>query len=107
MLLPISARFASSFSRNGISAAATETNCRGLTSTAVTSPGFTRRKSPWRRTETSSLVKLPAVSVGASACATTSFSSSMADRYFQPSCTWPSFTRRYGVSMKPYLFTLA
>ncbi len=107
MLEPISARLASSFSRNGISAAATDTSWRGDTSTAVTSSGLTRRKSPRLRTETSSWLKCPTSSVGASACATTSRSSSMAERYFQPSCTVPSFTRRYGVSMKPYLFTLA
>ena len=107
MLLPISARLASSFSRNGISAAATDTSCLGETSTAVTSVGFTRRKSPCLRTDTRSSVKWPVASCGASAWATTSFSSSIAERYFQPSCTWPSSTRRYGVSMKPYLFTLA
>ena len=107
MLLPISARLASSFSRNGISAAATETSCLGETSTAVTSSGLTSRKSPWRRTETSSSVKWPLSSVGASACATTRRSSSIAERYFQPSWTVPSLTSRYGVSMKPYLLTLA
>ena len=40
MFEPISARFASSFSRNGISAAATETSCFGETSIAVTSSGL-------------------------------------------------------------------
>ena len=80
MLEPISARLASSFSRNGISAAATETNCFGDTSIAVTSSGRTRRKSPWRRTETRSSVNRPSLSIGASAWATTSFSSSIAER---------------------------
>ena len=80
MFEPISARLASSFSRNGISAAATETSCFGDTSIAVTSSGFTSRKSPCRRTETSSCVKCMLASIGASACATTSFSSCMAER---------------------------
>ncbi len=48
MFEPISARLASSFSRNGISAAATDTSCFGDTSQAVTSSGFTSRKSPPR-----------------------------------------------------------
>ena len=80
MLEPISARLASSFSRNGISAAATETSCFGETSIAVTSSGFTSRKSPPWRTDTSSSLKAPASSMLASACATTSRSSSMAER---------------------------
>ena len=107
MLEPISARLASSFSRNGISAAATETSCFGDTSMAVTSSGFTRRKSPCLRTETSSSVKAPLPSIGASAWATTSFSSSIADKYRGPFWTMPSLTSMYGVSMKPYLLTLA
>ena len=61
MLEPISARLASSFSRNGISAAATDTSCFGDTSIAVTSSGLTSRKSPCRRTETRSWVNRPSV----------------------------------------------
>ena len=47
------------FSRNGMSAAATETSCFGDTSIAVTSSGRTRRKSPCLRTETRSSVNCP------------------------------------------------
>ena len=81
MFEPMSARLASSFSRNGISAAATETSCFGDTSIAVTSSGFTSRKSPLWRTLTSSERNSPVSrSTSASAWATTSFSSSMAER---------------------------
>ena len=61
MFEPISARLASSFSRNGISAAATETSCFGETSIAVTSSGFTSRKSPCRRHQNRSWVKRPSL----------------------------------------------
>ena len=80
MLEPISARLASSFSRNGISAAATDTSCFGETSTAFTCSIGTRRKSPCLRTEIRSSVSRPSASRGASAWATTSLSSSMAER---------------------------
>ena len=49
MFDPISARFASSFSRNGMSEAATETSCFGETSMNCTSFGVARMKLPaWR-----------------------------------------------------------
>ena len=46
MLEPISARLASSFSRNGMSAAATETSCFGDTSMKSTLSGGTMSTSP-------------------------------------------------------------
>ena len=52
MLLPIKARFASSCSRKGISAAETETVCRGLISTYCTSLLDTVAKSPCTRANT-------------------------------------------------------
>ena len=62
MFEPISARLASSFSRNGISAAATETSCFGDTSISVDvvsrGPAW---KSPALRVETSSFSKVPSV----------------------------------------------
>jgi hypothetical protein len=47
MLAPISARLASSCSRNGTSAAATETVCIGDTSMKSTSAGGLSSDSPW------------------------------------------------------------
>ena len=81
MLEPISARLASSFSRNGISAAATETSCFGETSIAVTSSGLHQPEIalPAHRDQVLGEAARRA-SIGASACATTSFSSSMAER---------------------------
>ena len=49
MFEPISARLASSFSRNGISAAATETSCLGETSIMVIASGRTSTNSPFSR----------------------------------------------------------
>jgi hypothetical protein len=70
MFEPISARFASSFSRNGTSEAATETSCFGETSMNCTSVRGARMKSPARREFTRSCVKRPSSSRGAFACAT-------------------------------------
>ncbi len=80
MLEPISARLASSFSRNGISAAATETSCLGDTSIRSTLSRDTIMTSPEWRQVTSSLMKAPFSSSGALAWATKYFASSMADR---------------------------
>ncbi len=80
MLEPISARFASSFSRNGMSAAATDTSCFGDTSIRSTlSTGTTMTSPAWRQTMRSS-VSLPLASISALAWATLCFASSMADR---------------------------
>ena len=58
MFEPISARLASSFSRNGISAAATETSCLGETSIIVIESGRASTNSPFSRQLTSSPAKL-------------------------------------------------
>ena len=59
MLEPIRARVASSFSRKGIMAVATETICRGLTSMRSTFSRGTRMISALSRTVTYSLTKEP------------------------------------------------
>ena len=73
MFEPISARLASSFSRNGISDAATETSCLGLTSISVMLSRGAIRNSPAWRDETSSSTKLPSASSSALACAIVCF----------------------------------
>ena len=70
MFEPISARLASSFSRNGISAAATDTSCFGDTSMKSTLSGATICTSPACRHTIRSSVKRPRASIGAFACAT-------------------------------------
>ena len=80
MLEPISARLASSFSRNGMSAAATETSCFGDTSMRSTFSRGNIATSPACRQVTSSLTKRPFSSSRAFACATVYFASSMAER---------------------------
>ena len=59
MFDPISARFASSFSRNGTSEAATETSCFGETSMKSTLSRGVRMKLPAWRALTRSVVKRP------------------------------------------------
>ncbi len=61
MFDPISARLASSFSRNGMSEAATDTSCLGLTSIRVIWSRGAIRKSPLRRAETISSPKVPSL----------------------------------------------
>ena len=107
MLEPIRARLASSFSRNGISEAATETSWFGDTSIISTSSGGTIWNSPPLRADTASLRYLPSLSMGAFAWAIASFSSSRAERYLISSVTLPSRTTRYGVSMNPNSLTRA
>ena len=77
---PIRALFASSFSRKGINAAATDTVCWGLTSTKSTEAGGTRSKSPSCLQLRSSDSKLPFSSAGSSACAILYLLSSTADK---------------------------
>ena len=62
MFEPISARLASSCSRNGISAVATETICFGDTSIISISSGGASSNSPLRRAETFWEVNFPAAS---------------------------------------------
>jgi hypothetical protein len=62
MFEPISARFASSFSRNGISDAATDTSWFGDTSISVTSSGFAMTNSVLCRHEMRSSVNFPFLS---------------------------------------------
>ncbi|MNL03849.1 hypothetical protein D3C87_1243970 [compost metagenome] len=82
MFAPISARFASSCSRNGTSEAAADTICDGATSMYCTRSGVTMRvsRSEPSRADTSSSVRLPSASTVALACATTYLPSSIADR---------------------------
>ena len=80
MFEPISARLASSFSRNGISDAATDTSCLGLTSISVIWFFGAIRNSPASRDEIRSSVKLPSFSVPALAWAIVCLASSIADR---------------------------
>ena len=62
MFEPMSARLASSFSRNGISDAATDTSWFGDTSINVTSSGFDITNSVLCRQEIRSSVNLPFLS---------------------------------------------
>ena len=71
MLEPISARLASSCSRNGISEAATDTICEGATSMYCTSSGDFSSNSFLKRHDTSVSVSLPVLSIEAFACAMT------------------------------------
>ena len=101
MFAPMSARFASSCSRNGMRPAAIEITCIGATSMYCTSRAGLSQNSVLKRHVTrSSAKRRPAVS-GAFACAMTYFSSSSAGRYSISSVTFPPTTLRYGVSMKP------
>jgi hypothetical protein len=80
MFEPMRARFASSFSRNGMSAAATETSWFGDTSMNSTASGRTIVNSPPMREDTRSAVKTFLSSSGALACAMVCSSSSSAER---------------------------
>ncbi len=65
MLEPIKARLASSFSKNGISEAATETNCLGETSIKLMASAGFNINSPALRDEIKSSVKRPSASCAA------------------------------------------
>ena len=80
MFEPISARLASSFSRNGTSAAATDTSCFGDTSMNSTWSGVVITKLPPLRQDTSSSVMRPRPSIVALAWAMVYFASSIAER---------------------------
>ncbi len=80
MFEPISARLASSFSRNGISEAATDTSCFGETSMNCTWSRGARMKLPAWRALTRSAFSLPDSSSSTLAWAMMYWSSSHADR---------------------------
>ncbi len=107
ILDPISALFASSFSRKGTMAADTPTICFGDTSIHCTSLGVTILKSPPTLAETVSPTRCPFLSTGEVASAITNFSPSIADRYSTFSVTLPSTTFLYGTSINPNSLTLA
>ena len=107
MLEPIRALFASSFSKNGINEAATETSCFGETSIYSIVSGFDNKKFKFCLHETNSSTILLFLSILVFACAIVNFVSSIADKYSTLSCTTPSFTLLYGLSIKPYLFIFA
>ena len=96
MLEPISARLASSCSRNGIIAVATDQICSGETSIRSTSLGRTVTYWPARvRHSTSGPLSLPVLaSTGVLAWAITISSSSVASRWRTSSVTVPSLTTR-------------
>jgi len=79
MFEPMSARLASSFSRNGMSEAATETSCFGETSMNWMFAFGARMKLPAWRALTRSCVRLPSSSTAALAWAMMYWSSSQAD----------------------------
>ncbi len=107
MLEPISARFASSFSRNGIIAVATENTILGDTSIKSIFDFWNSSVSSRKRPDTLFLTKCPSASSSSFACATTYLSSSSAERYTTSSVTTGLAgsvlsSLRYGASIKPY-----
>ena len=103
MFEPISARLASSCSRNGISAVATDQIWVGETSIRSTCFGGTATTSPSReRHRTCGPLSLPVFgSISAFAWAITFSSSWVASRWTISLVTTPSLTTRYGVVTKP------
>ena len=79
MFEPISARLASSFSRNGMSEAATDTSCLGLTSISVICRAG-HQEVAVAAAETISSTKVPSLFSSALACAMVCLASSIADR---------------------------
>ena len=108
MFEPMSARFASSFSRNGISEAATETSWFGDTSISVTSSGFAMTNSPLWRHEIRSSVNLPFLSMARVRLGDVVplFLERRVELDLVGHACRPS-TLRYGVSMKPNSLTRA
>ena len=106
MLEPISARLASSCSRNGMSAVATLTVWRGETSmysTSLASTMETSSPSFGARQSTRSFLNRPDLVSGALAWAMMYWSSSSAVRYLILSVTTPFLTSRYGAQQEPEL----
>jgi hypothetical protein len=89
MFEPISARLASSCSRNGISEAATETVCFGETSMKSMRSRGSSVNSFWCLTDTSSSTNSPLGVRSELACAITNWPSSIADKYSMSSVTLP------------------
>ena len=95
MLEPISARLASSCSRNGIIAVATDQICSGETSIRSTSAGSTYTYAPASvRQRIESPVSLPSLSSGVLACAIRRSCSAVASRWTISSVTLPFLTTR-------------
>ena len=92
MLEPIKALLASSFSKNGISAAATETNCFGDTSIKSMLSLFESSKFKFFLHGTNSSMKEPSLFIAELACAIVYFSSSIAERYLISEVTLPFTT---------------
>ena len=109
MFDPIRALDASSFSRKGIIAVATETICLGETSIKSTSLALTSNTSCLCLTVTLLSTNLPSSPIGSSALATNYKSSSSAVKYLTSSVIIPVSlsTILYGVSINPYSLTLA
>ena len=92
MLDPIRALLASSFSKKGIIAEATETSCLGETSINSISSGLARPISPSLRTGINSPVNAPFSFNCAFACAIVYLPSSIAETYKTVSVTIPFLT---------------
>ena len=107
MFEPMSARFASSFSRKGISDAATETSWFGDTSIMSTSSGEASRTRPAPSAMIESITNLPSSSRTAFAWAIDMRSSSRADMYLTSCVTFRRMTSRYGRLDEAVSFTRA
>ena len=109
MLAPISALCASSLSKKGIIAVATDTSCFGDTSIKSTLSLSTSSIKSLYLTFTLGFTNLLSASSGSFAWATIYLSSSSAVMYLISSVTIPFSlsTNLYGVSINPYLFIFA
>src|SRR5215218_5800855 len=109
MFEPISARLASSCSRNGISAVATDQIWSGETSIRSTSSGAASVSSPPSRERhvTPSLLRRPLSSSSTLAWAIVCASSWLASSQTTSSVTTPSLTTQYGVVTNPCSDTCA
>ena len=92
MLEPINALLASSFSKNGIKAAATDTNCLGETSIKSILSLDDSSKLRFFLQATNSSTNDPSLFKTELACAIVYFSSSIAERYFISLVTFPFTT---------------
>ena len=92
MLDPINALLASSFSKKGINAAATDTSCFGETSMKSILSLLDNSKFKFFLQATNSSMKDPSLPIAEFACAIVNFSSSIADKYFISEVTLPLTT---------------
>ena len=99
MFDPIRALLASSFSKNGIKAAATDTNCFGETSIKSILSLVDNSKFKFFLQATNSSTKDPSLFRAELAWAIVYFSSSIAERYLISEVTLPLTTFLYGLSM--------